>query len=96
MKRRAAELEQRRGLLIARSTAYRAEMAAEVGEIAARLERVDGRINAVRRFFERPWLLLGGAAAMLVLLGPRKLIRIGTRGAVWLGTARRVMRLVQR
>lgn len=96
MKRRAVELEQRRCVLIARSAAHRAVLAAEVEQIANRLERVDGRIDAVRRFFARPWLLLGGAAAVLTLLGPRKLLRIGTRGAVWFGTARRVLRLVQR
>jgi hypothetical protein len=94
VKRRAAELEHRRRVLIARSAAHRAILAAEVEQIAARLERVDGRIDAVRRFFARPWLLLGGVASLLALLGPRKLIRIGTRSAMWLGTARRVMRLV--
>lgn len=96
MKRRAAELEHRRSALIARSAAQRALLVAEVEQIATRLERIDGRIDAVRRFFGRPWLLLGSAAALIVLLGPRKMARIGARGAMWFGAAQRVLRLVQR
>lgn len=77
-----------------RSAAQRALIVGEVDLIAARLERIDARIDAVRRFFSRPWLLLGGAAALLMLLGPRKLMRIGTRGVMWFGTAQRLMRLL--
>jgi len=94
VKQRAAQLAQRRAALIQRSAAQRAVLAAEVDLIAVRLERIDVRIDAVRRFFRRPWLLLGGVAAALVLLGPRKLIRIGSRGAMWFGTTQRVLRLM--
>lgn len=91
MNQRALELEQRRRLLIARSAAQRAIVAAEVDLIAVRLERVDDRIDSVRSFFRRPWLLLGAAAAIITFLGPRKLIRIGTRSAMWFGTAQRFL-----
>jgi hypothetical protein len=96
MKRRAIELANRRAALLERSAAQRAVMVAEVDSIAARLEHIDSRIDSVRRFFRRPWLLLGAASALVVLMGPRRLIRAGTRGAMWFGTAQRVLRLVQR
>jgi hypothetical protein len=94
--RRAAELAQRRSALITRSTAQRELLIAEVEWIAARLERIDGRIDSVRRFLRRPWLLLGALGAVMLLVGPRKLMLIGTRGAMWFGTAQRLLRLVQR
>lgn len=91
MNRRAAELEQRRRLLIARSAAQRAVVAAELDLMAVRLGRIDDRIESVRSFFRRPWLLLAALAATVTLLGPRKLIRIGTRAAMWFGTAQRFL-----
>jgi hypothetical protein len=96
MRRRAAELARRRSALIARSTAQRELMIAEVALIAARLERIDGRIDSVRHFLRRPWLLLGAFGAVALLVGPRKLMRIGARGAMLFGTAQRLLQLVQR
>jgi hypothetical protein len=96
MKRRALELARRRAALVARSTAQRELLASTTHTIIGRLDRIDRRINVVRNLFRRPWLLLGAAAALGLLLGPRKLLRIGTRGAMWLGTAQRVMKLVHR
>ena len=96
MNHRAAELAIRRKALIARSTAQRELLTAEVELIATRLERIDTRIDSVRRFLRRPWLLLGALGAVMLLVGPRKLVRIGSRGAMWYGTAQRLLRLVQR
>jgi YqjK-like protein len=95
VKRRALELAQRREALVARSSAQRHEVAAAAAEITARLDRIDQRIEAVRRFFRRPWLLAGAVAAALVLLGPRKLLQIVSRSAFLFSTAQRVAQLVR-
>ena len=96
MRRRARELERRRAVLLARSSLQRAELVAGVDQITARLERIDQRIDAVRRVLRRPWLLTGAIAAVGMLLGPSKLVRIVSRGALWFSTARRVAHLVRR
>lgn len=72
MRRRALELAQRREALVARSTEQRAVLLGIADQISGRLDRIDQRIDAVRRFFHRPWLLLGAVAAVGVLFGPRK------------------------
>ena len=95
MKRRALELARRREGLLARSAAQRAALADAADEITGRLDYIDQRINAVRRFFQRPWLLLGALAGAGLLLGPRKMVRIASRGAVWFTTAQRIARLVR-
>lgn len=95
MKRRARELARRREVLLARSAAQRAHLVAGIDQITARLESIDQRIDAVRRFLRRPWLLLGAIAAAGVLLGPGKLLRIASRSALWFSTARRVVHLVR-
>jgi hypothetical protein len=90
------ELARRRASLVARSTAQRELLVATADQINARLERIDQRVDAVRRFFQRPWLLLGAIAAVGLLVGPRKLVRIASRGAVWFTATQRVLRLVPR
>jgi ElaB/YqjD/DUF883 family membrane-anchored ribosome-binding protein len=95
VKARALELARRREALLARSSAQRAVLAAAADHISGRLDRIDQRINSVRRFLQRPWLLLGVVAAAGLLLGPRKMVRIATRGAVWVNTVQRVAQLVR-
>lgn len=95
MRRREFELARRREALVARSAAQRALLVAAADEIIGRLDRIDQRINAVRRFLQHPWLLLGAIAAMALLFGPRKLLRIASRSALWFTTAQRVLRLVR-
>ncbi len=95
MRRRALELARRRAALVARSTAQRELLETTADEIIGRLDRIDQRVNALRRFFQRPWLLLGAAAAVGLLLGPRTLVRITSRGVLWFTTAQRVLRLVR-
>lgn len=95
MRRRAAELAQRRLALIRRIAAERELVGMLADDITGRLERIDDRIDGVRRFFHRPWLLLGAAGALVALLGPRRLVRIASRGAFWVASAQRVLRLVR-
>jgi hypothetical protein len=96
VKARRAHLAERRAALVARSASERELLTEIAAEITGRLDRIDQRINAVRRFLHRPWLLFGGVAAIALLLGPRKLLRVAARGAVWVSTAQRVVKLVHR
>ena len=94
MKQRALELARRREALLARSAAQRAVLVDAADQITGRLDRIDQRINMVRRFLQRPWLVIGTIAAAGFLLGPRKLVRIASRGVVWAGTAQRISRML--
>lgn len=63
-------------------------------EIEQRLTGVDRAVVIARNVVRQPALLIGGVA-IIALVGPRRLLRWAGRSALWITTARKVMRLVQ-
>jgi len=72
---RARELARRRQALAARAAVQRAELAGALQPVVRRLAALDRVVAALR---ERP-LMVVAAAAALVLLGPRRLLRWALR-----------------
>jgi hypothetical protein len=82
MRHRAAVLAARRDLAVARSAFLRAELQCEAAVIGRRLRFID-RATAVARSVPSSALLAGGVL-LLVLTGPRKLLRVAGRAlASW-------------
>jgi YqjK-like protein len=94
MSERAITLAQRRSALRTHCAVQRGELATAVSEIQSRLGAVDRGIHMMRRYAAPPILVVGGIA-LLVILGPRRLVRWLGRGAVFLTAGRRVMRLLR-
>lgn len=89
---RETELAARRAALIARSGRLRSDIAARTGDIASQLSGV-GRLAATARALSNRPLLLAGAAALVLLTGPRRAVRLAGRALVALGLVRRLLRL---
>lgn len=75
-----------------RSAAQRRQLGATMNEIERHLSGLDRGIAAVSRLLKNPAVLVGGVA-IVALLGPRRLMRWATRGALVYSTAKRFMRL---
>ncbi|MFL6551217.1 MAG: YqjK family protein [Povalibacter sp.] len=93
MSERRIRLAEKRAALLAHSAVQRGELSQQVQEIETRLASVDRGINMVRRYAAQP-LLMVGVAALLVMVGPRKILRWAGRSAVFLTAGRRVARLL--
>ena len=91
MSDRAQHLAHRRESLRLRAAAQRAELAYDVGVIHQRLGRVDHVLNTIRRIGTKP-LLIGAAAMLVAFVGPRRLLRLGTRGFFAASTAARLLK----
>jgi hypothetical protein len=79
--------------LLSHCALQRGELSQRTQQIEARLAPIDRGINIVRRYAAQP-LLLVGAAALLIMVGPRRILRWGGRGAVFITAGRRVARLL--
>ena len=77
MTRGTAVLAQRRERLVARSAELRAELEREGGELALRFAVVDRVLRVVRSGPVRGLLL--GAAGLVLLWRPRRLVRLASR-----------------
>jgi hypothetical protein len=75
-----------------RAQAQRRELAATVSQIEHQLSGVDRGIAAVHRWIKNPVVIVGGVA-LVALVGPKRLMRLATRGALVYTTARRFLRL---
>jgi hypothetical protein len=78
--------------LLARCAVQRRQLAENAEEIEHELGRLDRGIAAVRRVLRSP-ALLGGAIAVVALVGPRRLLRWSTRALMFYSTARQLLRL---
>ncbi len=94
MSERRQRLAQRRVALLAHSAAQRDALSQQVSQIEQRLASVDRTINVVRRYAAQP-LLLAGGVALLVMIGPRRLLSWAGRSAVLLSAGRRMLRLMR-
>jgi hypothetical protein len=86
------QLTVRHSNLLARCAAQRAQLAGTAQEIEHELGRLDRGIELVRRALRSP-ATIGGAIAVVALLGPRRLARWGTRGLMLYSTTRQLLRL---
>ena len=94
MSERRQRLAQRRAALLAHCAVQRGDLSQKAAQIETRLASVDRTINIVRRYAAQP-LLLAGGVALLVMIGPRRLLSWAGRSAVLLTAGRRMMRLVK-
>ena len=82
MKHRAARLAARRDLLVARSAYLRSDLQYEALQVGRRLDLVDRAVGFAQSAGGR--VLLAGTVVVLLLTGPRKVIRVvGRLVAVW-------------
>lgn len=94
MTKRVGELQERRALLEQKSALQRQQLGSAVDEIDSRIRRVEGGLGSARRFLKRPAVLAGGAALGL-LVGPRRALRLAGQAALVIAAARRLLRYVR-
>ena len=92
MSRRFDQLSAHHSNLLARCAVQRRQLAESAEEIEHELGRVDRGLAAIRRVLRSP-ALIGGAIAVVALVGPRRLLRWSTRGLMLYSTARQVLKL---
>jgi len=90
---RRLRLAERRAALLAHCALQRGELSQRAQQIETRLASVDRAISIVRRYAAQPLLLVGGAA-LLIMVGPRRILRWAGRGAVFITAGKRVARLL--
>lgn len=77
--------------LLALSAIQRRQLGQAAAEIEGRLARVDRGIAIVRRLIRHPAVVTGGLAVVL-WVGPRRLLRWGRRALVFYVASRRLTR----
>ncbi len=92
MSRRFDQLNAHHSSLLARCAVQRRQLADTAEEIEHELGRVDRGLAAIRRVLSSP-ALIGGAVAVVALVGPRRLLRWGTNGLMLYSSARQLLRL---
>ncbi|MBL8264947.1 YqjK family protein [Steroidobacter sp.] len=75
-----------------RAAVQRRELGSTMNEIEHHLSGLDRGIGAAQRMIKNPALLVGGVA-LVALIGPKRLVRWASRGALLYSTAKRLMRL---
>jgi hypothetical protein len=92
MSRRFDQLSARHSNLLTRVAVQRRQLGETAEEIEHELGRVDRGVAAIRRALGSP-ALIGGAIAVVALVGPRRLLRWSTKGLMMYSTARQLLRL---
>lgn len=95
MSARLEQLAAKRAALRAQSAAQREHLVDSVRDVETHLAGIDRGIEVARSVIKHP-LVLAGGIALVALLGPRKILNFVSRGALFLATGRRVMRLIRR
>jgi hypothetical protein len=95
MSDRLLQLAARREALRAESALQRDHMGGLAREIRTRLSGIDRSIDVVRTVAAKP-AVIAGAVAVLALIGPRRLIRIAGRSAMFLTAGSRVIKMLRR
>ena len=94
MNERLRELERRQRALVLRSDLQRRALADEGAAIGARIAGVEGKVALARQVVS--WPVLGlGAALLLLIAGPRRLLRATSRVLVFATVARRSLGLLR-
>ena len=92
MSQRFDQLSAHHSNLLARCAVQRRQLGESAEEIEYELGRVDRGLAVVRRVLRHP-AMIGGAVAVVALVGPRRLLRWATSGLMWYSTARSLIRL---
>lgn len=92
MSKRFDQLSAHHGNLLAQVAVQRQKLAENAEEIEHELGRLDRGIAAVRRVLRSP-AMVGGAIAVVALLGPRRLVRWSSRALMFYSAARQLLRL---
>ena len=92
MSKRFDQLSAHHSNLLARCAVQRRQLGESAEEIEHELGRVDRGVAVVRRVLRHP-AMIGGAVAVVALIGPRRLLRLATNGLMWYSTARSLIRL---
>jgi YqjK-like protein len=90
--RRFDQLNAHHSNLLARCAVQRRQLGESAEEIEHELGRLDRGLDAIRRVMRSP-VLIGGAIAIVALVGPRRLLRWGTNGLMLYSSARQLLRL---
>lgn len=75
-----------------RASVQRRELGATVNEIEHQLSGIDRGLARTARALKNPVVIVGGVA-LVAMVGPKRLMRWITKGAVLYSTAKRFMRL---
>lgn len=86
------QLVARHSNLRLRAAVQRRELGATMSEIERHLSGLDRGIGAAQRLIKNPVVIAGGVA-LVALVGPKRLVRWASRGALIYSTARRFIRL---
>lgn len=73
------------------SEVQRRELGSAAVELEERLGGVDRGIEAVRNFVRHPAVIVGGVAA-LAMIGPKRLLSVASRGAMYASLARTLLK----
>lgn len=92
MSQRFDQLHIHHSNLLARIAVQRQQLGDTAEEIEHELGRVDRGLAAIRRVLSSP-VLIGGAIGVVALVGPRRLLRWGSKGLMLYSTARQLLRL---
>ena len=94
MSDRQLELAARRNALVKQSAIQREQLGAIAREIEGRLAGLDRGIELAKSVVRRP-AVIAAAIAVVAFVGPRRLVSLASRGALFLTTGRRVMKMLQ-
>jgi len=75
-----------------RAAVQRRELGSQMNEIEHHLSGLDRGLGAAQRWVKNPAVIMGGVA-VVALVGPKRLMRWVTRGAMVYSTAKRLIRL---
>jgi YqjK-like protein len=73
-----------------RSEAQRGELSGAAAEFEDRVSGVDRGLGALRKFVRHPAVIMGGVAA-LAMIGPKRLLSLASRSAMYLSLARSIV-----
>ncbi|GFE78578.1 hypothetical protein GCM10011487_05780 [Steroidobacter agaridevorans] len=94
MSERFNQLAAKHSNLRLRAAVQRRELGSTMNEIEHHLSGLDRGLGAAQRLAKNPAVLIGGVA-VVALIGPKRLMRWVSRGALIYSTARRFMHLRQ-
>jgi hypothetical protein len=92
MSQRFDQLSAHHSNLLARCAVQRRQLGESVEEIEHELGKLDRGVAVVRRVLRHP-AMIGGAIAVVAMVGPKRLLRWATHGLMLYSTARSLLRL---
>ncbi len=92
MSQRFDQLSAHHSNLLARCAVQRRQLGESAEEIEHELGKLDRGVAVVRRVLRHP-AMIGGAIAVVAMVGPKRLLRWATHGLMLYSTARSLLRL---